>query len=489
MRGEYRIFGRRFIRRSHLRSVVTSACFASLFTFVTTLTLSSCQPASAASDSWLAIVGTDTITVRQYRLRYETAPHTGFAETARKDFLDALIIESLFAQNASVMTDQYQSYLEQLVAEARVETFLIDQIEDRVEIPDAAVRQHFIYSLRTLTVDAWASEDSATAFEIADICQAGGEFAQAGKRVSGTAYSFSDMSVQWNLTDPILENALFKLEPGEISEPVQVDGFWWIARLERYEQSRIPSDQAYQELAPWIRDALAARAARDEQNALLAEAVRGHSMGVDPDGWHWFVDQLIHEVQRPEDPRLEIPFTMSPENAIDHMEEASDEQMIQIQGPVLNTSWSQSDLAERLRVAPRPLPREVDAEHFQRKLHDHLRWLVEFEVIDQLAQSAGYGEHDRVIRDSKIWQTHLQARFHLNQLLTTMTADSSLTDSTLLSFIENSADKEGVRINLDLLNTLELIDVPVMVRKRHFPNRPATPLPVGYPWAGEIDFP
>ncbi|GBE29397.1 hypothetical protein BMS3Bbin04_00409 [bacterium BMS3Bbin04] len=469
---------------SIIKPFIFAFVFASLFSPI----LLSCQSSSPPGESWLAIVGTDTITVNQYSLRYETAPHTGFAETARIDFLDALIIESLFAQDAATMSDQYQDYLEQLVAEARVEAYLTDQIELRVAIPDEAVRQHFIYSLRTLTVDAWASEDSATAVEIFGLCGDGSEFKQVGKRIAGTAYLFAEMTVQWNSTDPILEAVLYELVPGEVSRPVYVDGFWWVARLERYEQTRIPSDQAYIELAPWIRDALEARSARDEQNQILADAMRGHTMDVDPVGWHWLVDQLYPELDEPQDPRLGIPFTMFPETAVESINNASADPLVEIQGPTLTSTWSRSDLVERLRVAPRPLPREIDVDHFQRKLFDHVRWLVEFAVLDQLAKNSGYGDHARVRRDVNIWQTHLQARYNLNHILANMVSDSASADKMMLTYIKEVADREGVLINLDLLNNLELIDVPVMVRKRHFPNRPATPLPVGYPWAGEINF-
>ncbi|MCB2211670.1 hypothetical protein KQI52_06110 [bacterium] len=456
-----------------------------------------------AGDNWLAIVGDDTITVNQYTYRYETAPHTGFGTTARRDFLDALIIERLLAHISADTSDRYTALRSQMTAEARVESFLIDRIDAEVDVPEAEIRANVLRAIRTLTVQAWAAPDSLTAARILAAYRDGTAFARAGNQSLSGAVYLDTVEVKWNTTDPALERLAYSLELDEAGGPIEVEGRWWVLRLVRFEQDRIPSESVYLELGPWVRDALEARQARARQPEIIADAMRGHTMDIDPDGWRWLVDALRKQLDSRDDPALQLPFTALEESSLRGLDGTPelDKPLLRVDGPTYTADWTRADVLHRLEVAPKPVLRFDDPRRFEHELHAHLRWLVEFEVLDELAREAGYETNPRVIRDSRMWSTHLSAREELNRQLSSITGVSDDTtarigiptdasaDEQLLALFRDAATREGVRINTALLDTLSLIDVPVFVRKRHFPNRPATPLPVGQPWATEIDFP
>ncbi len=456
-----------------------------------------------AGDTWLAIAGDDTITVNQYTYRYETAPHTGFGTTARRDFLDALIIERLLAHLSPDTSERYTALRAQLAAEARVESFLIDRIEAEVNIPETEVRANVLRAIRTLTVQAWAAPDSNTAARILVAYLGGTSFERAGNQTFSGAVYLDTVVVQWNTTDPALEDLAYSLELDEAGGPVEVEGRWWVLRLIRFEQDRIPSESVYLELGPWVRDALEARQARARQPEIIAAVMRGHTMNIDPDGWRWLVDALRERLDSGDDPALQLPFTALEENSLRGLDDTPDLDLplLSVDGPAYSADWTRADVLRRLEVAPKPVPRFDDPRRFEHDLHAHLRWLVEFEVLDQLATEAGYDDNPRVMRDRRMWSTHLSAREELNRQLSLITdhppdttariglpRDASA-EEQLLALFRDAAAREGVRINTALLDSLTLVDVPVFVRKRHFPNRPATPLPVGQPWAAELDFP
>ena len=447
---------------------------------------------------WLAIVGDDTITVNQYRLRYETSPHTGFEKTARRDFLDALIIEHLFAQAAADTSEAFRMMFDQLIDEAAVEAWMMDNISARIQVPDSTVHQHFLRAIRELMVDAWTTLDSTAAEFIARRARGDIAFNEAAPPELTDALLLDSLRVKWNTTAPELEDSLYALDPGGTAGPIKVDDRWWIVHLVSWTQNRIPGEAAFAEFSPWVEDALRARAARAEQNELLAESMAGSRMTIDPDGWRWLVDMLSERLVNSHRSDLEIPLTVLPETRISVNESSAwaDKTVVQASTPQGDIEWTGRDLLERLHTSPRPLPEFTDENTFQHRLHAHLRWLVEFETLARIAFNEGYLDSARVQRDIVLWRKHLLARETLRSLagqaipeevLTLETASSSTLDKAALDWIREAASRTNIRVNKQVLQLLDLVDVPVMVRKRHFPNRPATPLPVGYAWAQNVE--
>ena len=465
------------------------------------------------SADWVAIVGSDTITAAEYRFRFETSPIVGQGLPARVDFLKALIAERLLARNAGAVhldtLRENRVLLRQVREEAEVEELLRREVDRRIRITDAEMRRDFLKLVRTLTLDAWVFPDSAQAFAAAARARAGVPFDSlaVSSLSKGGPLFLSQQELQYGQAEPAFEDTAFGLGLGEVGGPVHAEGRWWLLRLVRFEQSRIPSEAAFASYAPRLKSVILRRMRGPEQKRYLGEIMRGRRMEVDPAGFRWLVGYLRSVLPAGPDSReLAPPLSIEPVEALDPVRvrgearKALDLPLLKIEGPE-EWTWSRRDALEHLYSMPRSLLRK-EGEAFDREVYQALVWLAEFEALVREAERRGLGEDPVVRGNAAMWSAHVLALSRWSEELEriaeglpgdTLNAFRLVTrpetDSLMLGRLDELARGAGVRVNLPRLQALKLHPLPVLLRKTHFPNRPATPYPVGYRWALEWDLP
>ncbi len=451
---------------------------------------------------WLAVIGQDTIFTREFRWRYETSPHVGQGDQARLDFLEALALERLFAYAAvekgwdTLATVRRMQ--EELEAEARVEEFLREEVERRVKLDTSEVTTHFLRAIRDIKLDAWICQDSATAEAVMTQLSHGVPFREAGKtQALGKAILIQEQPLQWNTTSEAFEDSAFQLGQGEIVGPVEGEGGWYVLRNVGFEMHRIPSEAAFAEFGPWVRDVLKGRKVRTETHAFIRESMKGARMNIAPEPFEAVASYLYGNL--PKDNRITdfappmfagTNEVVQPGQALDDMPSLHPNQpMVVIHGPDGEITWTVRETLEKLQTSPQPLPWNENRAAFAATLRDAIIWRIEFDHLDKLACDHGFDANARVAVNTAIWNRHvlsLEAAQRITEVLGVKDSNISArkTDKLVLKWIDEQVKaRGGVKFNTRVLDTMDVMDMSVFYRKRHFPNRPATPSPATYTWA------
>jgi peptidyl-prolyl cis-trans isomerase C len=191
----------------------------------------------SVSDLVLARVNGEPITVEQLNESF-TSSHQGHGvllagRGAVREFLDTVIDRRLLIQEALRIGAEENPEIQRMRATLRArraaEGFYADQVTKKARVTDAeitAVHQRLgdRFSARHILVES--RQDAARALERV---RAGEEFGEVARQVSraDTASRGGDLGiVQWGRSDQRLEDVLWDLKKGEVSEPFETEDGW-----------------------------------------------------------------------------------------------------------------------------------------------------------------------------------------------------------------------------------------------------------------------
>jgi hypothetical protein len=446
---------------------------------------------------WLAIVGIDTIDVSEFRYRFETSAFVGSGLSARENFLKAIVAERVLAHNSESLNldtiPQAGILIDQLSNEVLVEKLLKREVDSRIEISDSEIREEFIRSLRTLTLSAWQIADSTIAFETAKKAHNGQKFSEI--RVNAPANSalfISERQLIHNQFDSRFEDHAYPLKPGETSRPFKVEGFWWILHLLRFEQESVPSEALFASRKDLLRNQIFTQKSETVQQSYIKSLMDGQQMNIERENYDSLVDYLLHILPDPKEAQIPQMIAQTNSNFLSEIEPKPGF----LNSPILTltkgrvvTTISGNELLSKLYAMPLELLKSEPSK-FNSDLRSTIIWLIEFDALNNEAFRQGLFSDEIVLRNQKIWRSHVKSIWGLRELEKSRTestenekliSTSDMTvDKELLSIFSKLADGEDIQFNLTRLNSLNLNDTPVLLRKTHFPRRPETPIPVGY---------
>ncbi|MFO7768215.1 MAG: peptidylprolyl isomerase [bacterium] len=211
----------------------------------------------------------------------QSLPPGVLAEGSREELLDYVngwIRSELLYQTAREMGYHRDQRVKDRIREASreiiIDVFLEDELDMRPFISDEEIASYyrnnqdaFRRSREEVQFSALWFDDRAEAREVREFIQGGRSFQEASEdssfRVAGS--SLDPEFVHRNEIEPSLADLLFRLEPGVLSAPVEVEGGWVIARVtDRQEAGSVR--------ALWeVHDDIMARLASDLRDLKLEE--------------------------------------------------------------------------------------------------------------------------------------------------------------------------------------------------------------------------
>ncbi len=239
-----------------------------LIVFGAALILSITGCGSTDSDI-VAKVNGDAISVKDLDEIFERGRYNfnSFEEEfeTRLDILDSLVIQQLLVQEA------YQRNIDDLeeinrIVLANRDQFLLDllyqrQILDKIDVTEQDVRDHYDKLEYKVQASHILVEDEETANAILDSLNNGANFQKMAVEHStdpSVSTNQGDLGYfTWGQMEPAFQEEVFKLEPGQISEPFKTRFGWHIAKV----IDRVPNDLrgSFDKEKDKIRDALESR--------------------------------------------------------------------------------------------------------------------------------------------------------------------------------------------------------------------------------------
>lgn len=234
-------------------------------------------PGSYSPEMDLAKVNGEVVTARALEEAF-TARHQGHApllagKGAVRDFLEKVIDRQLLLQEARRIGLDHEPDIEQAMESLRAlraaDRFYQDEVKSKVVVSDeamaaAAERMEFRFQARHIVV-----ESRAAAAEALERVQAGQDFGEVARQVSQapTASKGGYLGIlRWGQLEPDLEERLWSMKPGEISEPFETrEGWNLLYATERVAVEPPPLDKVKR----YIGAVLAKRQTRQRSDALF----------------------------------------------------------------------------------------------------------------------------------------------------------------------------------------------------------------------------
>ena len=193
-------------------------------------------------DKIIAKVGSQTISEREFKLRYELVPHytrDQFNEDSSKtDLLNSLIAEKLLAQEANLLgfdtTDYFRNSIRQIEDIYARDELYKREIDSKVKISQEDIQKALNRRSRSLSVRIISSYDSTQIFGYYSLLLKGAPFDSIGRISDPVEYDSNKAPLKityGQMQDDHIEDILYGLKKGNFSPPVKSGIVWFIFKL------------------------------------------------------------------------------------------------------------------------------------------------------------------------------------------------------------------------------------------------------------------
>lgn len=198
----------------------------------------------------VANVGSSSISVNDFKSRYELMPHLSEnrnPDSLKKEFLYSLIGEKLWALDAlakgydtlEYFRDSYKPLQKMYLKDALFQS----EIKSKVKISPDEIAKGIFRSRITLKCSIFPFQDSTAAYKLYSAVQ-------KSKNID-SVFSANKLNTEntqeityGKLDEPQLEDMVYSLKPGEMSKPVKSKGNWFIFLLKDKNVSTAQNDEA-----------------------------------------------------------------------------------------------------------------------------------------------------------------------------------------------------------------------------------------------------
>jgi len=211
--------------------------------------------AQQSDDNIIAIVGNDKIFIDDFIKRYELTPQlyagmVGSEESAKKEFLYSLIAEKLWALEAEsaglskseLISSAYKAIEKMYVRDALYRKVILD----KVEISDEYIIDAFQRSSKILNLNYIFSENYEEIESIYEQLKNGVNFYTIMLQRPESKLQEAPYTVTYGMMDKKVEDKIYQLKQGEITEPVKAPNGWYIFKLLSVQQKAIENTEQAQ---------------------------------------------------------------------------------------------------------------------------------------------------------------------------------------------------------------------------------------------------
>ncbi len=188
----------------------------------------------------VAKAGNISVTREEFKKRFEFTPHPGTvgdidSTLAKKEFLQTLIAEKLLAGEA--VKEGLDSTPEYLKAYNYIRDFYLRdalytiEVKNKTALPDSELAKGREKIRRTITVKYIFSHDEKEITDIYRALMTGASFDSILAARPENAEQKNAVEITFGKMNEMVEDSLYKLKPGEITAPLELQEGWYICRV------------------------------------------------------------------------------------------------------------------------------------------------------------------------------------------------------------------------------------------------------------------
>jgi len=372
-------------------------------------------PEAGGEDDLLARVGDRTITVREFVGRIRYAPVGRGAQSldlaSRKSYLDVLVEEKLAALAARAKGLDKEVDLEPTLEEVRDQAMLrelyLDRVRNQVVLPEKEIEIAVKRATEELDLAYFRAASEEEAWWVRQRILEGRSFSQVAEERYGRRFSEDQFRrrIRWGEAEPALEEVAYMLNVGEVSEPVPVEGGYYILKLLGRRQTGIsPTNEFRSAVEQRLRYRKEARLARE----FAERTLRANPVAVNREA----LDRLA-EVMQNSLREETFPTEIDPSWLMSVGEEFAWRDSVLLE--VGTEQFRARDVLTRLARGGRVL-RLDSLRAIPNVLAGMVLQLAQDEALLQEARRLGLEDHPRVRRDVAVWEDYLLAQILRDRL-------------------------------------------------------------------------
>jgi foldase protein PrsA len=363
----------------------------------------------------VARAGKVTIPLSEFRTRYEFTPHlqqTRDAERNRRNALAALLGEKLMVAEAQrrgwQRAEKFQAYAAQMEKEAIIEALFEREVTSQLKISEDEIQQGLARSKFDLELQVLGVKNEVQALAVKKELAAGKSLDRIARELQQqaaiSADSLTTLTLRWGQAHPLLEEAAYHLQPNEISDPIEVDGNFFILKLIERKGRALITESDYLQQRNTVVETLRSRKRAELFSNYLGSLMADQEVRVS----HQVFDLVANELEkfyfdadslaksRPLPQSLEAPLDSLP-----NMDFAAhlDEPFARFNN---GTIWTVSDFLKKLIIGPYPLNFK-SREALRKSLRFQIRRMIEFESLAARGKSLGLERSYYVKSQTKMW--------------------------------------------------------------------------------------
>jgi len=403
-----------------------------------------------SKENVVAEVGDRVITEKQFLQDYAFAPSsikTGTVSDIKQRFLDGMVEEMLFAIDGEKHGFAKDSTVQKLLRYHENREIIRElyrrKIRQQVHISDAEVESSFKKLAYEIHARHLFSRDKATADSLKNLLANGATFYELAQNVFSDpklANSGGDLgTVKWGELEANLENVIFSLPVGQISDPIKSRYGYHILRVDSRVKNVMQTVGDYTDRAQTVKTILRKR----KEHALA--------------------HQYIQQVMEPQDVRMKGPVFAQMVNLFWHHYtvmgdslkaivrdpelDLVEEQMKQVLGEILVTSqsntWTVRDVLEMYRYNPMSFSIESER-HCAASLENIIGILTRDAYLGQLGREKGLENATQVRRFVANRRDEILARRMKRAILDTI----AVSDFQATAYFNRHRDELNAEFNI-----------------------------------------
>ncbi|MGC8595569.1 MAG: peptidylprolyl isomerase [Candidatus Kryptoniota bacterium] len=406
--------------------------------------------------NYIARAGKETITPREFRMRYELMPHLSTnqwnTDTTKLELLYSIIAEKLLAQEASRLGFSNSDYYLESIAQLK-DIYLRDalyrrEIARKVKISQGDIEKALIRSSQNLYVKVISAADSETIYGYYFALLKGASFdsieaisdpVEKDSLRNGLRITYGQMAYD------NVEDTLYSLNVGKFSMPVKTETGWFIFKLIR-KDFRVPPNVNDADYNRSIIEVIRARKSRQIGIKYLQEFFRNREAVVDSLLFLHLakkVSSVLDYKQEHGDSGYDGYLYLSEPDILRIMQSFSKEEL---NGEIVHSYTLPITLHEYLYglIVYPFLVKDASPHFVSYALMDHLNHYIEYEFLAQGARALGLENEPEVREDVHIW-----ADSYLAKMLKNTFRDSvRVSESELRKYFLENFEKEKVKLSL-----------------------------------------
>ena len=433
-----------------------------LLNIVSVALILNCSSLFAQSDeSIVAQIGNETITAKEFKLRYELSPYIPSnknidPDSIKYDFLYSLIAEKLWAMEAANLgitnTDKFNFVFKPLEEMFVRDALFKIEISDKVLLSADDITNGILKSQTKLSAQIVTSQDSLVIYNLYNKFKSNSNFDSLitnTKNVTGNVFDITLGS----LKDEEIEDSLYSLPINGFTSPIKSEVGWVIFIIKN--KTFTPIDLGNQQAIDNMKKVIRNRRIEKRYDEYLKEILGGVTININPEAFKLVYSEIweILKTKRTVNDSTnyfelseydfnKINFLLGSENLNKQFFQLSDSE-ISIERFLSNLSFNGFHVTQ------------LDSTIVLQKLNQKAKRFVEEQLITEEAYKRGLQFTPQVRNDLKIWQENYLAQLYFNNNLDSIMITDNVVYNYYLDELVNASNIRLINIRLVSISDLD----------------------------------